>query len=520
VCLAGEVCQTEKDISSKFFYRVDSLDQIISFRLKKLQRLRDKGIAPYPAKANRTMRVDEFMLKFLALKKEGKAITLVGRLMALREFGGLTFAQLRDGYGETQVLFKKDELGKRAYEDLALLDIGDIVQTRGTAMLTKKGEKTLLVNKLVLLTKSLRPLPEKWYGLTDQETRFRQRFLDLLFNSDVKERFVVRSNLVQALREFLLKRDFIEVDTPALQPVPGGALAQPFKTRYNAINADVYLRIAPELYLKRLIIGGFERVFEFARVFRNEGVSTQHLQDFTMLEFYQAYADYEDLMKMTEEMFSYMLKKVFGTTKIKYGGGPSAKLGTSTTVLDFKTPWPRTTFRELIMKHAGIDIDKFPKVEELQAAIKKKKIKLTYSGKAGRGKLIDELYKETARDKLINPVFLTDHPLDLSPLAKQKDIAPDKVQRFQLVVAGMEIVNAFSELNDPIDQKERFKEQTKLKKAGDAEAHSMDEDFVKALEYGMPPTAGWGMGVERLLAILTNAESVREAVLFPFVKSK
>jgi len=489
---------------------MDSLDQIISFRLKKLQKLRDKGVAPYPAKANRTMQVGEFVLKFPALKRGGKAVALVGRLMALREFGGLTFAQLRDGYGETQILFKKDELSKRAYEDLALLDIGDIVQVRGTAMLTKKGEKTLLVNKLVLLTKSLRPLPEKWYGLTDQETRFRQRALDLLFNPEIKERFIVRNNLVQALREFLLKRDFIEVDTPALQPVPGGALAMPFKTHYNAVNADVYLRIAPELYLKRLIIGGFERVFEFARVFRNEGVSTQHLQDFTMLEFYQAYADYEDLMKMTEEMFVYVLKKVFGTTKIKYGK----------TTLDFKTPWPRTTFRELIMKHAGIDIDKCPKVEELQAAIKKKKIKLTYSGKAGRGKLIDELYKEAAREKLTSPVFLTDHPLDLSPLAKQKDLMPDKVQRFQLVVAGMEIVNAFSELNDPIDQKERFKAQAKLKKAGDSEAHSMDEDFVKALEYGMPPTAGWGMGIERLLAILTNAESVREAVLFPFVKEK
>jgi lysyl-tRNA synthetase class 2 len=489
---------------------MDSIDQIISFRLEKLRKLREKGINPYPAKSARTMRVDEFVEKFNALKRGKKSVTLAGRLMALREFGGLSFGRIKDAYGETQILFKKDELGEAAYKDLALLDIGDIVQVKGTPMLTKKGEKTLAVSKLTMLTKSLRPLPEKWHGLSDQESRFRQRYLDLLFNPEVKERFIVRHKLVQAIREFLLKRDYIEVDTPALQPMPGGALATPFKTRYESINADAYLRIAPELYLKRLIVGGFERVFEFARVFRNEGVSTQHLQDFTMLEFYQAYATYEDLMKMTEEMFTYAMKQALGRTKIQYGD----------IALDFKTPWPRTTFRELIKKHADIDIDKFPTVEELQAEIKRKKIKLNYAGRAGRGKLIDELYKETARPHLKNPIFLTDHPLDLSPLAKQKDDEPEKVQRFQLVVCGMEILNAFSELNDPIDQKERFKAQQKMKKEGDAEAHSMDNDFVKALEYGMPPTAGWGMGIDRLTAIMTDTDSIREAVLFPFVKDK
>lgn len=488
---------------------MDSIDQIISYRLEKLRKLREKGIDPYPAKSSRTMRVSDFTDKFNTLKRGKKPVTLVGRLMVLREFGGLSFGRIQDGYGETQVLFKKDELG-RAYDDLSLVDVGDIIQVRGIAMLTKKGEQTLQVGKLTMLAKSLRPLPEKWHGLSDQESRFRQRYLDLLFNPEVKERFIVRHNLVQAIREFLLKRDYIEVDTPALQPMPGGALATPFKTHYNAIDADAYLRIAPELYLKRLVVGGFERVFEFARVFRNEGVSTQHLQDFTMLEFYQAYATYEDLMKLTEEMFTYMMKKALGTTKVKYGD----------VTLDFKTPWPRTTFRELIKKHADIDIDKFPTVEMLQAEIKRKKIKLNYAGKAGRGKLIDELYKETARPKLKNPIFLTDHPLDLSPLAKQKDGEPEKVQRFQLVVCGMEILNAFSELNDPIDQKERFKAQAKMKKEGDAEAHSMDNDFVKALEYGMPPTAGWGMGIDRLTAIMTDTDSIREAVLFPFVKDK
>ena len=484
-----------------------SLDQITAGRLAKLKTLRAKGVDPYPAHSSRTMTAADFIAKFNALKRAKKSVTLDGRLMVMREFGGLTFGVLKDGYGQAQVLFKKDIFGASAYKDLNLLDGGDIIQVRGTAMLTKKGEKTLLVGKLTMLAKSLRPLPEKWHGLTDQETRFRQRYLDMLFNPEIVERFAIRNQLVQSMREFLLQKGFIEVDTPALQPLPGGALATPFKTHYNATNSDVYLRIAPELYLKRLIVGGMERVFEFARVFRNEGISTQHLQDFTMLEFYWAYADYEDLMKMTEQMFVYVLKKVFGTTKIKYGDK----------TIDFKTPWPKKSFRDLIKQHAGIDIDQYPKVGDMRKVMRTRGINL---GRAGRGKLIDELYKETVRPKLINPVFLVDHPLDLSPLAKKMEGDPTKVQRFQLVVAGMELTNAFSELNDPVDQKERFQSQAKLKRAGDMEAHSMDEDFVKALEYGMPPTAGCGIGIERLVALLTNADSVREAVLFPFVKDK
>ncbi len=488
----------------------ESLQQIISFRLGKLRALREKGIDPYPSKSSRSSDVADFLVKFPSLRRNRKKVTLAGRLMSWREFGGLTFGVIKDFSGEVQILFKRDELGKTAYKELGLIDVGDIVQLSGSAFVTKKGEPTLLVSRLVLLTKALRPLPEKWHGLTDQETRFRQRYLDLLFNIETKERFILRHRLVRAIREFLTKREFIEVDTPALQPMPGGALATPFKTRYDALNTDVYLRIAPELYLKRLVVGGFEKVFEFARVFRNEGVSTQHLQDFTMLEFYQAYATYEDLMKLTEDMLKSVLREILKTTKVKY----------SNKTIDFKTPWPKKSIGELIKKETGIDIDKFPTVEKLQAEVKRKKIKLAYKGKIGRGKLIDELYKETVRPKLINPVFLIDHPVDLSPLAKRKTSDTTKVQRFQLVVAGAEIVNAFTELNDPLEQRERFKEQAKQKKEGDAEAHSMDEDFVRALEYGMPPTAGWGMGIERLLAIITNADSVREAVLFPFVKDK
>jgi len=490
---------------------MSEFDELREVRLEKLRTLVAKKIDPYPSKAHKAVTNQETTNKFDDWIAKQKKITLAGRLMSKREHGGLVFGELRDFSGDFQILFKQDVLPAKSWNLLnELIDIGDFIEAKGTLFLTQKQEKTLQVEKFVILAKSLRPLPEKWHGLVDTETRFRQRYLDLLMNPEVKERFVLRHQLVQELRNFLVKTGFIEVDTPALQCLPGGALATPFVTHYDALDTDVYLRIAPELYLKRLIVGGFEKVFEFARVFRNEGVSTQHLQDFTMLEFYEAYSDYEEMMKFTEKMLTTVIKKLFGSTKITVGEK----------VLDFTTPWQRYSFRELIKQETGIDIDDRPTVDMLQQSIANKNIHLTYTGKASRGKLIDELYKETVRPKLINPVFLTDHPLDLSPLAKRKDKEPDKVQRFQLVVQGMEIVNAFSELNDPLDQKTRFDEQARNKQEGDKEAHSMDADFVKALEYGMPPTAGFGMGIDRLVALLTNADSIREAVLFPFVKDK
>ncbi len=486
-------------------------DNLRQVRIDKLNELLDMGINPYPAKVSRTHLAKEADANFKSLAKQNKEIILAGRLMSKREHGGLVFSEIVDRSGNLQILFKKDELSKKLWSILInQIDIGDFVQVSGNMFLTKRKEQTLMVKKFVILTKTLRSLPEKWHGLTDHETRFRQRYLDILMNPEIKDRFVINHKLTQAIRSFLINLDFIEVDTPTLQPLPGGAIAAPFKTRYDALNTDAYLRIAPELYLKRLIIGGYERVFEFARVFRNEGASIQHLQDFTMLEFYQAYATHEDLMKLTEKMLGGVIKEVMGSYKIKF----------QDKTIDFKTPWPIKTFRQLILKETGIDIDKNETVTKLSKAIKAKKINLTYTGKTNRGKLIDELYKEKVRPKIINPIFLTDHPLDLSPLAKKKENDPTKVQRFQLVVCGMELVNAFSELNDPIDQKERFTEQAKYKKGGDKEAHSMDDSFIKALEYGMPPTAGWGMGMERLLLLLTNAESIREAVLFPFVKDK
>jgi len=490
---------------------MNEFDELREVRLGKLQALSSKKINPFPSKTHKAYTNQEVERKFSDWAEKHKKITLAGRLMSKREHGGLVFGELRDFSGDFQIVFKQDILPAKSWGLLnALIDIGDFIEAKGTLFLTQKQEKTLQVEKFTLLAKSLRPLPEKWHGLVDTETRFRQRYLDLLMNPEVKQRFVLRHQLVQGIRNFLVKAGFIEVDTPALQPLPGGALAAPFVTHYDALDTDVYLRIAPELYLKRLIVGGFEKVFEFARVFRNEGVSTQHLQDFTMLEFYMAYSDYEELMKFTEKMLTTVIKKIFGTVQITVGDR----------VIDFTLPWPRYSFQELIQQETGVDIDACPTVDMLQQAIANKNIHLTYTGKASRGKLIDELYKETVRSKLVNPTFLVDYPLDLSPLAKRKDKEPDKVQRFQLVVSGMEIVNAFSELNDPLDQKTRFDEQARNKQEGDMEAHSMDADFIKALEYGMPPTAGFGMGIDRLVALLTNADSIREAVLFPFVKDK
>jgi len=490
---------------------MSEFDELREVRLAKLRALIDKKVDPYPAKAHKAVTNQEATNKFDAWLAKQKKVTLAGRLMSKREHGGLIFGELRDFSGDFQILFKQDVLSAKNWKLLTdLIDIGDFLEAKGTLFLTQKQEKTLQVEKFTILAKSLRPLPEKWHGLVDIETRFRQRYLDILMNPEIKGRFVLRHQLIQALRNFLVKDGFIEVDTPALQCLPGGALATPFVTHYDALDTDVYLRIAPELYLKRLIVGGFEKVFEFARVFRNEGVSTQHLQDFTMLEFYLAYSDYEEMMKFTEKMLSLIITKVLGVDTIQFGEH----------TLDLRVPWPHRSLQSLILENTGINIDQCQSVADLQMAIQAQNIQLTYTGATSRGKLIDELYKETVRPKLMNPIFITDHPLDLSPLAKKDPKDPTKVQRFQLVISGMEIVNAFSELNDPLDQEERFDEQARHRAAGDKEAHSADSDYVKALEYGMPPTAGFGMGIDRLVALLTNADSIREAVLFPFVKPR
>lgn len=480
-------------------------------REEKLAELRKLGIDPYPSKSTRTVTIGEALAKFSSLKSK-KSINLVGRITGRRRHGGLMFADLKDASGTIQLIFKRDDIGEKQFDLFNdLFDNADFIEATGKLALSKTGEQSLVIASFTMLTKAMRPLPEKWHGLQDIETRYRKRYLDLLVNDEVKDRFIVRNTVIQTIRNLLLKKDYLEVDTPVLQPLAGGALATPFKTHYEAENCDVFLRIAPELYLKRLIIGGFERVFEFARVFRNEGVSAQHLQDFTMLEFYQAYADYQDLMKLTEEIMTAVVKAI---------NKDKLTMEISGHKVNFKAPYVKKTMRELILDATKIDIAKYDDADDLMKAIKAKKVKLSFTGKAGLGKLIDELYKETVRPNLIQPTFVTDHPVALSPLAKRQPKNPDTVQRFQLIVGGWELVNAFSELNDPVDQNERFKEQVKAKKAGDSEAHSADDAFVEALEHGLPPTAGFGMGIERLVAVLTNADNIREVVLFPFVKDK
>jgi len=438
-------------------------------RLKKLEAFRQKGINPYPAKVERTNTCQEAIDKFEQLTAEKKKAILVGRLRTIREHGGSAFAHLEDGSAKFQIYLKKDELGEEKYKFfLANFDVGDFIQAKGKLFLTKKGEKTLLVKDYRILSKSLAALPEKWHGLKDVEERFRKRYLDLLMNKQVKEKFLKRSQIIKALREFLEKRGFVEVETPILQLIPGGALARPFQTHHNALDIDLYLRIAPELYLKRCLIGGLEKIYEIGRCFRNEGLDAHHNPDFTELEFYWAYADYEDLMKMTEEMFNYLLA---GRQQVVYQGKK----------INFKRPWKRIEFLKL-----GRDD------EEVKEAIK----------------------------KIIEPTFITHHPVGISPLAKQLDKESDKAARFQLVVGGLELVNAFSELSDPIEQDKRFKEQEKMRQKGDEEAQPYDKDFIEALEYGMPPAAGFGLGLDRLVALLTDSHSLREVILFPLMRPK
>jgi len=486
-----------------------TIEEIRQNRIRKLKAIKNAGFSPYPIEAKRTHTLKEALDKFLSLEKSKKEIILTGRIMSLRQHGGLVFVDILDDSGKIQLLFKKNILGEKSYQFFVdYFDIGDFIQARGTLFKTKKGEKTLEVNDYKILAKSILPLPEKWHGLKDIEERFRKRYLDLIFNPEVKERFKLRSKIIKEIRNFLDKNDFIEVETPILQPIYGGATARPFKTHLNALDIDLYLRIAPELYLKRLLIGGFEKIYEIGRCFRNEGMDKTHNPDFTMIEFYWAYVDYKQLIKFTEELFSHIIKNIFKKTKIEY----------QNKIIDFKTPWPRIEFLELLRKYT-----KIKNLEDINLeALKKEAIKLTIDVEKGEGKaeILDKIYKKYCRDKLINPTFIIHHPVETAPLAKQLEKNPKKLARFQLVAGGVELVNAFSELNDPIEQKKRFEEQEKIFKQGFEEAQRMDKDFIEAMEYGMPPAAGFGMGIDRLVILLTNASSAREVILFPTMRPK
>ncbi len=481
-------------------------EEIRKKRIEKSKHLQVEGFLSYPGKVKRTYSIIDVVKKFSDIKKINKEIFLVGRIRAIRTHGGITFLTFEDGTGSFQGVLRTDRAGEKKYKlFLDDFDVGDFVELRGFLFKTKKGEKSIDIIDFKMLTKALLPLPEKWHGLKDVEERYRKRYLDLIFNKEVKKKFELRAKIIREIRNFLEKQGFLEVETPILQPIYGGAKARPFKTHLNALNMDLYLRISPELYLKRLLVGGFEKVYEIGKCFRNEGIDRVHNPDFTELEFYWAYADYKDLMKLTEKMFSYVLKTLFRKAEIEYEGKK----------INFKTPWPRIEFNQLFRKYTKIDLDEIG-----LEALKKEARKMDIKPEGNKGNIADEIYKKYCRPKIIQPTFVIHYPAEEFPLAKTLDKNPKKSASFQLLINGMELVKAYSEQNNPIIQRKRFKEQEKIFKQGFEEAQRMDNDFIEALEYGMPPAAGFGLGVDRLVALLTNSHTIREIILFPLMRKK
>ncbi len=480
-------------------------------RLRKLAALRAQGIDPFPPRCRVTHTAAQLHQGFDGLpvgEQTTESVRVAGRIRARRIMGGASFLDLRDGSNEKiQIYASADGLDPARYELLTQLDIGDYIEVGGALFKTKRGELSVRASEVVLLSKSLRPLPEKWHGLTDVEARYRQRYLDLIANERAREIFIMRSKIIRAMRRFLDERGFLEVETPVLQPLYGGAFARPFTTFHNELKQTLYLRISDELYLKRLIIGGFDKIYEIGKDFRNEGVSTKHNPEFTMMECYQAYADYESMMKLTEQMV-YFIAQELGKTRLTYQGQE----------IDLTPPWQRLTMRKAIQQHAGIDIEEKPDLASLTEAVHAKKLRIEV--KPTWGQSVDELVSEFVEPKLTQPTFLLDYPVELSPLAKKKFGAPHLVERFEPFVGGREVGNAFSELNDPLDQRERFLQQEEQRRKGDEEAQQLDEDFLTALEYGMPPTGGLGIGVDRLTMLFTDSPSIREVILFPALRTE
>lgn len=487
--------------------------ELLKTRREKNDALKAEGIELYPNDVRVTATTDEILKRFgdwdnEALMKTEERFQLAGRLMAMRNFGKAAFINIQDRKGRIQVYIKKNNVGEEAFSHFRKLDIGDIVSTAGRVFKTKTGELTIEALEIRLLSKSVRPLPEKWHGLTDVETRYRQRHVDLIVNPGVKDLFQKRSLIIQLIRNFMQERDFLEVETPMMHPMAGGAMAKPFKTHHNALGMDLYLRIAPELYLKRLVVGGMERVFEINRSFRNEGISTLHNPEFTMMEFYLAYATYQDLMTFTEELLTHISEKIVGSLKITYQG----------TEIDLTPPWPRLSVKESIIKYSEVNPEDLEEREKAVAYAKS--LGLAIDDDESLGKVITAIFEETVEDKLIQPIFITSYPIEVSPLSRKSADDERFTDRFELYINGREIANAFSELNDPEDQRERFIMQLKEREAGDQEAHEMDDDYIRALEYGMPPTAGEGIGIDRLIMLFTDSPSIRDVILFPQLRPK
>lgn len=493
-----------EDVKTTDLAAAEELNDQMQHRRDKLAQYEDKGVYPFGQRfvvREHTQEVKDDFINF-----DGQTVVMAGRLMTMRSHGKTAFANIRDKAGDIQIYFRKDVMGEEAYEFVKMLDIGDIIGIEGHVFRTHKGEITVKVNMLTLLSKSLRPLPEKWHGLTNTELRYRQRYVDLIVNPEVRDTFVKRSKIVAKIRQYMMAHDFMEVETPMMHAIPGGAAARPFITHHNALDIDIYMRIAPELYLKRLIVGGMERVFEMNRCFRNEGIDNRHNPEFTTIESYQAYGDVEDAIRLTENIVSYCAQEVLGTQEITYQG----------TEINLTPPWNRITMAEGVKKYTGEDFDAVTSIEEARAIADR--LNVEYTDNDGIGKILNLCFEDYVEANLIQPTIVYGHPKEISPLAKANRENPLATERFEAFIYGRELANGFSELNDPIDQKQRFLDQLKEREHGDDEAHRMDEDFVTALEYGLPPTSGLGIGIDRLVMFLTDSASIRDVLLFPLMK--
>ena len=483
-----------------------SLSELKKVRLEKLQELQESGIDPFGTRFERDATAQKIIDEFATL--EGHTVRLAGRIMSKRRHGKAGFADLQDLTGSIQLYFRKEDVGEEAYELFKKLDMGDILGVEGEVFRTQKGEISVHVRYFEYLSKTLNPLPEKWHGLKDVELRYRQRYVDLIVNPEVRSVFVKRSRIIKEMRNYLDNQGFLEVETPMMHPIPGGATARPFVTHHNTLDMDLYLRIAPELYLKRLLVGGLEKVYEINRSFRNEGISTRHNPEFTMLEIYQAYGDYEVMMELTENLIAYAAQKINGSLQVEFDGQ----------TIDFTTPWRRIPMLEAIQEHTGVDFMSLP--TDAQAREAAAGLGMKVEKNATRGEIINEVFEAFVEDKLIQPTFIYGHPVEISPLAKRNRQHPEFTDRFEAFIMQREIANAFSELNDPIDQRGRFMQQVEKRAGGDAEAHMMDEDYLNALEYGMPPAGGLGIGIDRVVMLITGSTSIRDVILCPTLRPR